>query len=388
MRSPIFAAFVLSASLVMTASAQVKSVVAANNQPVSKPVSDQGTSTATRARVLRPDPNSGSTTAKPVSVVTPQNQAKTDFNNHSEANRFRRTTTTAAPTAESSNKTTANASRIGHSSLKPAGGANKTAPTITSSAMAAPVPTAMGATQIYRVGAGDVLDIQLAQNTGRNSTLFTVLDDGVLEYPLAGNPIVVGGMTTAEIATLLRQRIKIFENPSVKVDVRDFASHTISISGLVAAPGTKILRREAMPLYAMLAEALVLPEAGRVTITREGQAPMVVDLKNGNASATLVVPGDSIKVVGAPAAPTEFFFVGGEINSPGQKPFHSGLTLTQAILASGGTKASAGAKVKVSRQGGDGRLATEEFNLRKIQSGKAPDPVLQKGDRIEITDNN
>jgi protein involved in polysaccharide export with SLBB domain len=387
MRSPIFAAFVLSASLVMTASAQVKSVAAANNQPSSKPVSDQGSPSATRARILRPNSNPESTTAKPASVVTPQNQAKTDFNNHPEANRFRRTTTTAAPSAES-NKTSDNSSRIGHSSLKPASAANKTTLPIAKSAMVAPVPTALTATQIYRVGAGDVLDIQLAENPARSSTLFTVLDDGVLEYPLAGNPIVVGGMTTAEISTLLRQRIKIFENPNVQVDVRDFASHTVSISGLVGAPGTKILRREAMPLYAMLAQALVLPETGCVTITREGQAPIVVDLKNGNTSATLVVPGDSIKVVGAPPAPTEFFFIGGEINSAGQKSFHAGLTLTQAILASGGTKTSAGAKAKVSRQAADGRLATEEFNLRKIQSGKIPDPVLQKGDRIEVTTSN
>ncbi|HEV7746263.1 MAG TPA: polysaccharide biosynthesis/export family protein [Pyrinomonadaceae bacterium] len=387
MRSPIFAAFVLSASLAMTASAQVKSVAAANNQPSSKSASDQGPSSATRARILRPNSNSESTTAKTAAVVTAQTQAKADFNNHSEANRFRRTTTTVAPPAES-NKTADNSSSIGHSSLKPAGAATKTILPIANSAMAAPVPTAMAATQTYRVGAGDVLDIQLAENPGRNSTLFTVLDDGVLEYPLAGNPIVVGGMTTAEISTLLGQRIKIFENPSVKVDVRDFASHTVSINGLVAAPGTKILRREAMPLYAMLAQALVLPEAGCVTITREGQAPIVVELKNGNAAATLVVPGDSIKVAGAPPVPTEFFFVGGEINSAGQKPFHTGLTLTQAILASGGTKTSAGPKVKVSRQGADGRLATEEFNLRKIQSGKTPDPVLQKGDRIEVTTSN
>jgi polysaccharide export outer membrane protein len=243
-------------------------------------------------------------------------------------------------------------------------------------------------TQVYRVGSGDVLDIQLADNPGRNSTLFTVLDDGVLEYPLAGNPLVVGGMTTSEIAALLGQRIKIFENPKVKVEVRDFASHAVSISGFVAAPGTKSLRREAMPLYAMLAEAAVLPEAAAATITREGQAPIVVDLKNTNLSATLVVPGDTIKVTGMAAAPTEFFFVGGEISSPGQKPFHTGLTLTQAILASGGMKAGAGSKVRVSRQGADGRLATEEFNLRKIQGGKTADPVLQKGDRIEVTTSN
>ena len=394
MKSLVFAALVLSASLVMTASGQVKSVAAANNQPSSKPATDPAN--ATRARVLRQDRIVVASTEKPGGPAVPQNQTRADFNNHSDVARYRRANSPAVTPADSANKTSANAtpdgsrpgnSSIGHSSLKP------TRPTKTNglpakSTASASVPIAAAATQVYRVGPGDVLDIQLTDNPGRNSTLFTVLDDGVLEYPLAGNPVVVGGMTTPEIAALLRQRIKIFDNPQVKVDVRDYASHAVAISGYVAAPGTKILRREAMPLYTMLAEALVLPEAGRATIIREGVAPIVVDLKDPKLSATLVVPGDVIKVTGILPAPAEFFFVGGEISSPGQKPFHAGLTLTQAILASGGTKPSAGAKVRVSRQGADGRLATEEFNLRKIQTGKTPDPVLQKGDRIEVTTGN
>ena len=51
-------------------------------------------------------------------------------------------------------------------------------------------------------------------------------------------------------------------------------------------------------------------------------------------------------------------------------------------------KGSAGSRVKVSRQGEDGKLVTEEFNLRKIQAGKDPDPVLQKGDRVEVMNAN
>jgi len=85
-----------------------------------------------------------------------------------------------------------------------------------------------------------------------------------------------------------------------------------------------------------------------------------------------------------PPAPTEFFFAGGEINSPGQKPYHSGLTLAQAILASGGPSKNAGIEVRLSRQGADGRLVTSEYNLDDIQSGRIPDPALQKGDRLEI----
>src|SRR5207249_6227883 len=105
------------------------------------------------------------------------------------------------------------------------------------------------ASQVYRVGVRDVLDIQLADNSSTDSTLFTVLAGGLLDYPFAGNPTVVAGMTTSEIANLLRQRIKVFDNPKVTVTVRDYASHTITITGFVAVPGTKSLRREAVPLY-------------------------------------------------------------------------------------------------------------------------------------------
>jgi protein involved in polysaccharide export with SLBB domain len=246
----------------------------------------------------------------------------------------------------------------------------------------------MASTQVYRIGPNDVLDIQLVGNPSRKSTLFTVLEGGLLEYPLAGNPIPVAGMTSAELAAVLRQRIKIFENPVVEVNVRDYASHTVTVTGFVAAPGTKSLRREAVPLFAMLAEAVALPEASRATISRQGRPTMTLDLKDPNHSATLVVPGDVIKVLGAPPPPTEFFFVGEGLNSPGQKPYHSGITLTQAILASGGIRTGAGSRIRISRQRADGRLVNEDLDLRKIQSGKIPDPDLQKGDRIEIIGNN
>ena len=51
MRSPVFAALVLSASLAMTASAQVKSVAAANNQTNSTTATEHSSIDATRARV-------------------------------------------------------------------------------------------------------------------------------------------------------------------------------------------------------------------------------------------------------------------------------------------------------------------------------------------------
>lgn len=253
-----------------------------------------------------------------------------------------------------------------------------------SSASLTPAPISAASTQIYRVGPRDVLDIRLVNDTSSQSTLFTILENGTLEYPLAGAPMNVNGMTTGKIASMLRDRIRIFEKPQLVVKVRDFASHLVTVSGLVALPGKKALRREAVPLYTILAEALVLPEAARATVTRVGRPPMLIELKDSNQSASLITAGDVIKVSGPPPAPTKFFFIGGAINSPGQKPYHAGITLTQSILASGGTTANVGIRIRISRLRNNGRLISREYNLKQIQLGRAADPVVRKGDRIEV----
>jgi len=298
--------------------------------------------------------------------------------------------TTAAQTNNSAEKVSANDPSLARRAPAVTPKANGSGGVVASAhAMAVSNRTSpANASEIYRVGVRDVLDIQLADNPNLNSTLFTVLEGGLLDYPFAGEPVVVAGLTTPEIATLLRRRIKVFDNPTVVVKVRDFASHTVNVSGFVAAPGAKMLRREAVPLYTVLAQSLVLPEAASATIIRQGRAPFVIDLKNPDVSATLIMAGDAIKVAGTSGTPSDFYFIGGEVRSPGQKIYNQGLTLTQAILASGGTSAGAGTNVRVSRQGTDGRLITVEYKLRAIQAGRVPDPVLQKGDRIAVTRTN
>jgi protein involved in polysaccharide export with SLBB domain len=238
---------------------------------------------------------------------------------------------------------------------------------------------------IYRVGAGDVLDIRLLNANTKESTLFTVMPGGLLEYPLAGDPLQVSGLTTDEIDARLTAAIKIYENPQVVVSVRDYMSHNVIVAGLVNEPGTKVLRREAVPLYVLLAEAQPRPEAGRATILRTGGQSFTVDLSDTKATAMLVMPGDVITLSALPPAPPQFLYIGGQVASPGQKDFHAGMTLTQAVLASGGVTRFAGSKVKISRQGADGRLVSTEYNLKQIEAGKIPDPVLQPGDRLEIS---
>src|SRR3712207_9203005 len=60
------------------------------------------------------------------------------------------------------------------------------------------------------------------------------------------------------------------------VSVREYVSHSVVVAGLVNDPGTKALRREAMPLYVVLAEAQPRPEAGMATIVKtDGQTVQV-----------------------------------------------------------------------------------------------------------------
>jgi polysaccharide export outer membrane protein len=241
-------------------------------------------------------------------------------------------------------------------------------------------------TSVYHVGIGDVLDIRLANLPTRESTLFTVLKNGVLEYPLLNGPISVAGLSTEEIANLLMTEIKVIRAAHVSVAVRDYASHAVVVTGLVDNPGRKILRREAMPLYAVLAEALPRPEAAVATLVRAGKTETVA-LDNEQSMSMLVMSGDVIKVSGNAAIGKGFVYIGGDVTAPGEKEFRDGMTLTQALISAGGVPRSGKTTVKVARRSANGFLMTNEYNVRSIQDGKAQDPLLQAGDRIEVTRN-
>ena len=238
-------------------------------------------------------------------------------------------------------------------------------------------------TEIYRVGVGDVLDIRLPGSANTNSTLFTVDGGGVIDLPVAGGNVSVAGLTTDEIQRRIAAELKrraIAENAKVLVGVRQYLSHSVTVTGLVIHPGVRFLRRERVPLYVVLAESQLRPEGGRVTIMRTGSTGEQHDL---NDSATLNLMLQSGDVVTVTSRPQEFYYIGGRINYPGQKVFQSGITLLQAILAAGGSTRQE-LRVELSREGADRKLVTLRYNIKQIKSGAVEDPKLQAGDRIEV----
>jgi polysaccharide export outer membrane protein len=74
----------------------------------------------------------------------------------------------------------------------------------------------------------------------------------------------------------------------------------------------------------------------------------------------------------------------GAVKQPGAYPYQAGLSALKACLLAGGfTEFAAPNKVKITRVV-NGRSVTLNADLDKVSKGKAEDPALVKGDRIEV----
>lgn len=233
----------------------------------------------------------------------------------------------------------------------------------------------------YRVGPGDVLDVHLNDYQSRQGTAFSVTSSGFLQHPKLSEPLGVVGLTVEEIASKIEAELKNAgdSNPKAAVGVVDYVSHSIIVSGLVKDPGTKSLKREAIPLIVVLADAQPLPEAARVTVERNGVIQIETDLNHTADMNFLVHPGDTVAVN---SSIRHTFYIDGRVKIPGEKTYRQGLTLTQAIITAGGARDSSVAEI--SRVDSQGTMARTSFDLREIETGKTADPLVKPGDRILI----
>jgi len=234
--------------------------------------------------------------------------------------------------------------------------------------------------EVYRVGIRDVLTIATA-DAANQFTLYTVDEDGSIDF--AGVRVVVAGLTTAQILERLKTESKtqgLETRNLLAVSVRQYASHAITVTGLLRIQGTLYLKRETVRLYAIIAEVQPQFGAGEVIVMRGGKAGPALDLYDPEALRYVIEPGDVINVT---ARRQQFYYIGGRIQRPGQKGFEPGVTLLQAILAAGGLIRQSD-KIQLLREGSDSLLSTSKFDLREIKSGRIEDVRLQPGDRLEI----
>lgn len=238
-------------------------------------------------------------------------------------------------------------------------------------------------TEFYKIGIGDVLYITV-RNVQTGSGYYTVRTDGTIDFPLAGANVVVADHTLESVEELIASGITIFKDATVEVKVRQYASHRITVSGLVENGGEKFLQREAMPLFAIKAEAGVSSRASKVSVVRgPGQKAEVHDLNEPRTDDILIFPGSAVEFLEGTSHATGVYFISGAVVAGGQKDLSNGLTLYQAVIVAGGSKGDP-KKATIRRKNEKGMFNNLEFNLRSIKEGKLMDPILAAGDIVEI----
>lgn len=121
----------------------------------------------------------------------------------------------------------------------------------------------------YRIGAEDVLDINVWKNDAMSRTV-TVRPDGKISLPLL-NDVQAAGLTPPELRDVLAEKLlEYMPTPDVAVIVTEVRSFKVSVIGEVAAPGRYELKSWTTVLD-ILAEAGGFTEfasRGRITIFR------------------------------------------------------------------------------------------------------------------------
>jgi protein involved in polysaccharide export with SLBB domain len=159
------------------------------------------------------------------------------------------------------------------------------------------VRTATDPTETYKVGAGDVLYVVLA-NAPNSSGYYSVRSDGSIDFPLAGQNVNVDGMTVGEIEEFLSTRVTIYRDARLTITVREFHSHRINVSGMVERNGERFLQREAMPLFTIIADVGVDNAARKATIKHSSGRSETYDLSDARAGDALVSTCDVIEFTG------------------------------------------------------------------------------------------
>lgn len=233
----------------------------------------------------------------------------------------------------------------------------------------------------YHVGAADLISIQVYKNADISGD-YSVGPDGTISLPLVGS-LEASGLSEKELADRVRERLTDFlVDPQVSVTVKTYQSQYVYVAGSVPH-AARVALRPGMSLNDIFSEAGVGLLPGQVfTLTRRGESAPFTTLDSATTDAgrsPALRDGDVITV-----EEPKYVYVQGEVRRQGRYPLTTGMTLLQAIaVAEGLTDWASKKEMRILREVG-GEKREIEVNLRKVESRKTEDPVLQPGDYILV----
>ena len=239
-----------------------------------------------------------------------------------------------------------------------------------------PEPAAAAAPARYMIGPQDLLKITVFDEPDLTNS-YRVDGDGFVTFPYIGR-VPSAGLTLAELQDRIRMLLAagFIRNPQVRVEVGEFKSQSVLVSGEVRQPG-KITMTGTMTLLEALAAAGSATSAASSELTvahpkKPGDASSDLvrinwkDLQLGRGTDVVLQDGDIINV---PKAQT--FFITGQVRNGGPFVLEPGTTIQQAIAMAGG----------LTERGSDrGITAT------RLVNGKSTDVKVTLEDKVQPND--
>ncbi|HXA00133.1 MAG TPA: polysaccharide biosynthesis/export family protein [Candidatus Dormibacteraeota bacterium] len=262
-------------------------------------------------------------------------------------------------------------------------------------------PPAAISVEDYKIGPSDVLTIAVP-DAPEFGGKFRVSDSGVIEVPGVTTPIRAEGLTTIELAHIVRDSLigaKQLRDPRVSVFVEEYHGRTVTVLGAVAKPSVYPLTKRTNVLEAISLAGGSLPNSGNtVTIVRgaasaeaTNTAPGSVkivqmsDLTSGKdlAAGLEVKNGDVVNVSSA-----QLIYVVGAVTKPGGYTMSdpsSGVSVVQAVALAEGLKGVASTHALIVRQSTNDKARIEiPVDLRQMMAGKSTDMLLAPNDILYV----
>ena len=246
-----------------------------------------------------------------------------------------------------------------------------------------PPPQPAARSDNYVIGPQDQLSITVFEEPSLTGK-YRVENDGFFNFPFLER-VRAAGRTLSGLQTEMTKLLAdgFIKNPQVRVEIDQYKSQTIFVTGEVRSPNEYTMTGSSMTLLQALAMAgsPTANASNEVIVSRQPVTPgaeMEIirvnrrDLELGRAGYDLALRnGDVINV---PKAQT--FFISGFVRSTGTYVLDPGLTIEQAIALAGG----------LSERGSDRRIVASRMVKGKLTevSVRLEDRV-QAGDTIKIT---
>jgi polysaccharide export outer membrane protein len=239
----------------------------------------------------------------------------------------------------------------------------------------------------YLLGPDDKLLITV-HNHPELTSRPSVTREGTITAPLVGD-VEAEGLSPRELAVMLAEQLgrSYLVDPQVDVEVEQYRSQWVAVTGEVEMPG-RVFLRGGTRLKEVISEAGGLTdESGEaITISRRMEdsgeyATLTVQRAQFESGAAdpVLRHGDIIDV-----PRSAWCYLQGEVRMPNRIRVERGLTLLRAISMVGGLTDWADRKdVRVLYP--EGMVPREQsFNLKQIQAGKIPDPPLRGGEVVIV----